>query len=60
MSLDLELTREAKAKLRTLVECLNFEDESAVVNELFYQFILNQEPDKRKMIMSAYQLNIKV
>ena len=55
----LELTKEAEAKLRTLAECLNLENESAVVNELFYQFILNQEPDKRRMIMSVYQLNVK-
>jgi hypothetical protein len=54
-----ELTKEAEAKLRTLAECLNLENESAVVNELFYQFILNQEPDKRRMIMSVYQLNVK-
>lgn len=54
----LELTKEAQAKLRTLAECLN-EDESAVVNELFYQFVLNQEADKRRMIMAAYQMNIK-
>jgi len=54
----LELTKEAQAKLRTLAECLN-EDESAVVNELFYQFVLNQEADKRRMIMAAYQMNVK-
>lgn len=55
----LELTKEAEIKLRTLAECLNFENESAVVDELFYQFVLNQEPDKRRMIMSVYQMNIK-
>ena len=54
----LELTKEAQAKLKTLAECLN-EDESAVVNELFYQFVLNQEADKRRMIMAAYQMNVK-
>lgn len=55
----LEITKEAEIKLRTLAECLNFENESAVVDELFYQFVLNQEPDKRRMIMSVYQMNIK-
>jgi hypothetical protein len=55
----LELTREAEMKLRTLAECLNFENESAVVDELFYQFVLNQEPDKRRMIISVYQMNVK-
>lgn len=55
----LELTKEAEAKLRTLAECLNFDNESTVVNELFYQFVLNQDPDKRRMIMSVYQMNAK-
>jgi len=55
----LQLTKEAEAKLKTLTECLSLENESAVVNELFCQFILNQEPDKRRMIMSVYQLNVK-
>jgi hypothetical protein len=55
----LQLTKEAEAKLKTLAECLNFNDESTVVNELFYQFILNQDSDKRRMIMAAYQINIK-
>lgn len=55
----LVLAKEAEVKLRTLAECLDFEDESAVVNELFYQFVLNQDPDTRRMIMSAYQLNVK-
>lgn len=55
----LELTKEAEAKLRTLAECLNFDTESTVVNELFYQFVLNQDPDKRRMIMSVYQMNAK-
>ena len=55
----LELNREAEAKLRALAECLNFNDESAAVNELFYQFVLNQEPDKRRMIMAVYQMNVK-
>lgn len=55
----IQLTGEAEAKLRTLAECLNLDNESAVVNELFYQFILNQDSDKRRVIMSAYQLNVK-
>ena len=54
-----ELTKEAEAKLKTLVECLNLNDESSVINELFYQFMLDQEPDKRRMIMAAYQMNVK-
>lgn len=54
----LELTIEAEAKLKTLAECLDFENESAAVNELFYQFVLNQEPDKRRMIMAVYQMNV--
>jgi hypothetical protein len=54
-----ELTKEAEAKLKTLVECLNSNDESSVINELFYQFMLDQEPDKRRIIMAAYQMNIK-
>ena len=55
----LQLTKEAEAKLKTLAECLNFNDESSVVNELFYEFVLNQDSDKRRMIMVAYQINIK-
>jgi hypothetical protein len=55
----LQLTKEAEAKLRTLVECLNFNDESAAINELFYQFVLNQDADKRRMIMAVYQINAK-
>jgi hypothetical protein len=55
----LELTKEAEAKLRTLAECLNLEDKSTAVNELFYQFVLNQESDKRRMIMAVYQMNVK-
>jgi hypothetical protein len=54
-----ELTKEAEAKLKTLVECLNLNDESSVINELFYKFVLDQEPDKRRMIMAIYQMNIK-
>jgi hypothetical protein len=54
-----ELTKEAESKLRTLVECLNLNDESSVINELFYKFVLDQEPDKRRMIMAAYQMNTK-
>ena len=53
-----ELTKEAEAKLKTLVECLNSNDESSVINELFYKFVLDQEPDKRRMIMAAYQMNV--
>ena len=55
----LELTKEAEAKLKTLTVCLNLENESTVVNELFYQFVLNQESDKRRMIMAVYQMNVK-
>jgi hypothetical protein len=55
----LQLTKEAEAKLKTLVECLNFDNESAAINELFYQFVLNQDSDKRKMIMAVYQMNTK-
>jgi hypothetical protein len=55
----IELTKEAGTKLMTLVECLNLDNESAVVNELFYKFVLDQEPDKRRMIMAVYQMNIK-
>jgi hypothetical protein len=43
----------------TLVECLNLDNESTVINELFYKFVLDQEPDKRRMIMAAYQMNVK-
>jgi hypothetical protein len=53
-----ELTKEAEAKLKTLIECLNSNDESSVINELFYKFVLDQEPDKRRMIMTAYQMNV--
>ena len=59
IGMPLELTREAEIKLKTLAESLNFENESAVVNDLFYQFVLNQEPEKRKMIMAVYQINVK-
>jgi hypothetical protein len=55
----IELTKEAETKLMTLVECLNLDNESTVINELFYKFVLDQEPDKRRMIMAAYQMNIK-
>ena len=55
----LELNKEAEAKLRALAECLNSSDESAAVNELFYQFVLNLEPDKRRIIMAVYQMNVK-
>lgn len=54
-----ELTKEAEAKLKTLVECLNSNDESSVINELFYQFMLEQESDERRTIMAVYQMNIK-
>ena len=40
----------------TLVECLNLDNESTVINELFYKFVLDQDPDKRRMIMSVYQM----
>jgi hypothetical protein len=53
------LTKEAETKLTTLVECLNLENESTVINELFYKFVLDQEPDKRRMIMAVYQMNVK-
>ena len=53
----LELTKEAEAKLKTLAVCLDLENESTVVNELFYQFVLNQESDKRRMIMSEVYAN---
>jgi hypothetical protein len=55
----IELTKEAEAKLRTLVECLDLNDESSVINELFYKFVLDQEPDKRRVIMAAYQMNVR-
>ena len=55
----IQLTGEAEAKLRALAECFQFDDESAAVNELFYQFVLNQDPEKRKMIMTVYQINAK-
>ncbi len=53
----LSLTQEAQAKLRTLAECLDLADESAAVNELFYQFVLSQDTGRRKIIMAAYQIN---
>ena len=52
-----ELTKEAQSKLTTLVECLNLDNESTVINDLFYKFVLDQEPDKRRMIMAVYQMN---
>ena len=55
----IEVTKEAETKLMTLVECLNLDNESTVINELFYKFVLDQEPDKRRMIMAAYQMNVK-
>jgi len=55
----IDLTKEAETKLTTLVECLNLDNESTVINELFYKFVLDQEPDKRRMIMAAYQMNVK-
>jgi hypothetical protein len=55
----IELTKEAETKIMTLVECLNLDNESTVINELFYKFVLDQEPDKRRMIMAAYQINVK-
>jgi len=55
----IEITKEAETKLRTLVECLDLDNESTVINELFYKFVLDQEPDKRKMIMAVYQMNVK-
>jgi hypothetical protein len=54
----MELTKEAQSKLTTLVECLNLDNESAVINELFYKFVLEQEPDKRRMIMAVYQMTV--
>ena len=53
----MELSREAESKLRTLVECLGYRDASEAVNELFYQTLLNQDPDRRKMMMAIYQIN---
>ena len=55
----IELTKEAEIKLMTLVECLNLDNESTVINELFYKFVLDQEPDKRRMIMAVYEMNVK-
>jgi len=55
----IELTKEAEIKLTTLVECLNLDSESTVINELFYKFVLDQEPDKRRMIMAVYEMNVK-
>jgi hypothetical protein len=54
----IELTEEAQSKLTTLVECLNLDNESTIINELFYKFVLDQEPDKRRMIMAVYQMNV--
>jgi hypothetical protein len=54
----IELTKEAQSKLTTLVECLNLDNESTIINELFYKFVLDQEPDKRRMIMAVYQMNV--
>ena len=55
----IELTKEAEIKLTTLVECLNLDNQSTVINELFYKFVLDQEPDKRRMIMAVYEMNVK-
>jgi hypothetical protein len=55
----IELTKEAEIKLTTLVECLDLDNESTVINELFYKFVLDQEPDKRRMIMAVYEMNVK-
>jgi len=55
----IELTKEEEIKLTTLVECLNLDNESTVINELFYKFVLDQEPDKRRMIMAVYEMNVK-
>ena len=55
----IEITKEAETKLSTLIECLDLDNESTVINELFYKFVLDQEPDKRKMIMAVYQMNVK-
>jgi Arc/MetJ-type ribon-helix-helix transcriptional regulator len=55
----LQLTREAETKLRTLVECGSFNDESGAINELFSQFILNQDAEKRRMIMAIYKMNVE-
>jgi hypothetical protein len=54
-----ELSKEAESKLAALVECLNLENESTVINELFYKFVLDQEPEKRRMMMAVYQMNVK-
>ena len=53
------MSKEAEIKLKTLVECLNLENESTVINELFYKFVLDLEPEKRRMIMAVYQMNVK-
>ena len=55
----IEITKEAETKLATLAECLNLDNESIVINELFYKFVLDQEPDKRRMIMAVYEMNVK-
>jgi hypothetical protein len=46
----IELTKEAEIKLTTLVECLNLDND---------KFVLDQEPDKRRMIMAVYEMNVK-
>ena len=53
------MSKEAESKLKTLVECLNLENESTAINELFYKFVLDQEPEERRMIMAVYQMNVK-
>lgn len=55
----IEITKEAETKLSTLVECLNLDNESTVIDELFYKFVLDQDSDKRRMIMAVYQMNVK-
>ena len=54
----MELSKDAEGKLRTLVECMGYRDASEAVSELFYQTLLNQDADKRKMMMVVYQINI--
>ncbi len=53
----MELSKESEGKLRTLVECMGYRDADEAVSELFYQTLLNQDADKRKMIMAVYQIN---
>jgi hypothetical protein len=55
----LDLTKEAEAKLKTLAECLNLSNESYVIDELFYQFLLDQQSDKRTTIMMLYKMNLE-